>query len=115
MAKPTLDEMPRNLTVKDLAVLYIAQEMKWSTEAIEYEKILVCGNLQGFAAYVDNYITAEIARLREALETLNAAIDSYWNAPRGMRLTGMAEVFVKEITAAQENARKTIATTKEGE
>ena len=49
----------KSLSIKDLAALYIAQEMKWSNQATEYEKILVCGNLQGFAAYVDNYLNGE--------------------------------------------------------
>ena len=43
--------------------------------------------------------------LQQAVIDLNQAIDSYWNAPKGMRLTGMGEVFVKEISEAQQRCK----------
>lgn len=43
-------------------------------------------------------------RLREvtkAAKKLSAAVNSFWIAPKGLALTGMGEIFVKEIKAAQ--------------
>lgn len=51
----------------------------------------------------------EKAELLEWLVKLNKAIDSYWNAPRGLKLTGMGEIFLKEITEAQQQCKIVIA------
>jgi hypothetical protein len=47
----------------------------------------------------------ETTPLQQACIELNQAIDSYWMSTKGFRLTGMAEVFVKEITAAQQKCK----------
>ena len=49
--------------------------------------------------------TTQTTPLQKAVMELNQAIDSYWNAPKGMRLTGMGEIFVKEITACQQKCK----------
>ena len=43
--------------------------------------------------------------LQQACIELNQAIDSFWNAPKGLRLTGMGEVFTKEISEAQQRCK----------
>lgn len=47
----------------------------------------------------------KITDLQQAMIDINQAIDSYWNAPKGFRLTGMGEIFVKEITACQQRCK----------
>ena len=43
--------------------------------------------------------------LQRACMELNQAIDTFWMAPKGLHLTGMGEVFVKEISEAQQRCK----------
>lgn len=53
-------------------------------------------------------MTTQTTPLQQAVIELNQAIDSFWNAPRGLRLTGMGEVFCKEITSAQQKCKQAL-------
>ena len=76
------------------------------------DRKLLCDALNAANALVPLSLLAEVERLRrekaellEWLVKLNKAIDSYWNAPRGLKLTGMGEIFLKEITEAQQQCK----------
>lgn len=50
----------------------------------------------------------EVTRLQQATIDLNNAIDNFWNNPRGLSLTGMGDVFCKEISTAQQKCKEAL-------